>query len=251
MDPRPDGDDHLGERLALLPGRLERIGERMAAAADRTGREVSEVRLLPVSKTVPMPLLERARDLGVTEFGESRVQELLAKATQVGEGAPDSGPAPRWVMIGPLQTNKARDLARVADEIQTVDSAKVAQALQRRLEQADRRMTALLQVNTSGEEAKSGCAAAEVEGLLEATASCDRLEVRGLMTIATRGGDEAETRRCFAALREVRNRLSVASGVPLPELSMGMSGDLELAIEEGATVIRVGSAIFGARPPVT
>lgn len=205
---------------------------------------MSEVQLLPVSKTVPMPLLERARELGVSEFGESRVQELLVKAAQVEEAAP------RWVMIGPLQTNKARDLARVAHEIQTVDSAKVAQALQRRLEQADRRMTALLQVNTSGEEAKSGCAASEVEALLEATAACDRLEVRGLMTIATRGGDEAETRRCFAALREVRDRLSATSGVALPELSMGMSGDLELAIEEGATVIRVGSALFGARPPL-
>ena len=225
---------------------LAAVRARIDTAALAAGREPSSIRLLAVSKTFPADRVREAVLAGCTELGESRVQELTGKAAALADLDP------RWVVIGPIQTNKARDVARVAHEVQTLERVEVAQALQRRLETADRTLDVLLQVNTSGEVEKSGVAPADLLALATAVAGFDRLRIRGLMTIATRGGDDAETRRCFAALADLRGRLreEAIDGVGTDELSMGMSGDLEIAVAEGATTVRAGSALFGARPPV-
>ena len=152
-------------------------------------------------------------------------------------------------MIGPVQTNKARDVAAFAHEVQTIERGEVAAALDRRLEQADRSLAVCLQVNTSGEASKSGVAPADLVELARQVATLERVQITGLMTIATRGGDEREARRCFRLLATLREqvRAEAISGVVMDELSMGMSGDLEWAIDEGSTTVRVGTAIFGQR----
>jgi pyridoxal phosphate enzyme (YggS family) len=176
------------------------------------------------------------------ELAENKPQEIQAKAPAL--------PDVRWVAIGHLQTNKAKIIAERAAEFQALDSVRLVEALQRRLGTADRTLDVLIQVNTSGEEAKTGAAPEEVDGILAAAAGADRLRVRGFMTVATHTTDEAEVRRCFAQLREIRDR-AAARGVVDPdlltELSMGMSGDFAAAIAEGSTCVRIGTALFGAR----
>lgn len=236
---------------------LAQVHARIERAALAAGREAREIRLVAVSKTFPVPALREALAAGALELGESRAQELAAKARELeddgayaGErpGAGASVLAPRWVFIGPVQTNKARDIARWAHEVQSVDRREVVDALERRLVAADRTLDVLIQVNTSGEAAKSGTRPQEGEvlALARAVEASERMRLRGLMTIATRGGDEAETRRCFRRLAQLRSVLQ-EDGLEATDLSMGMSGDLELAIAEGATTVRVGRAIFGAR----
>lgn len=231
-----------------LAQRLSAVQDRVTRAALAAGREVDSVRLLAVSKTHPVPVLREAIDAGVREFGESRVQELTAKAQELGVDA-QSDEALRWVMIGPVQTNKARDVAAFAHEVQTIERVEVAQALSRRLEVADRLLAVCLQVNTSGEASKSGVAPGDLLDLVRQVAALDRIRITGLMTVATRFGDEREARRCFRLLATLRDqvRAEAISGVVMDELSMGMSGDLEWAIEEGSTTVRVGTAIFGSR----
>ncbi|MBN8881664.1 hypothetical protein EDD28_1354 [Salana multivorans] len=228
--------DTVADRLAVVRRRITR-------ASRAAGRDPSEIRMLAVSKTVPAEVVESALDLGCRDLGESRAQELTVKAEALAERGP------RWVFIGPVQTNKAREVARYAHEVQSLDRVELADALQRRLDQAGRILDVLVQVNTSAEASKSGVAPDAALDLVREVARRDRLRVRGLMTIGTRGGDEAETRRCFRELVRVRElvRDAVIDGVVLDELSMGMSGDLELAIAEGSTTVRVGSALFGAR----
>ncbi|GMA32842.1 YggS family pyridoxal phosphate-dependent enzyme [Litorihabitans aurantiacus] len=234
-----DGSD-LAEGLR---SRLAAVRARIDAAARTAGRDPAEVRLLAVSKTVPADVVRLAVEAGCEALGESRAQELTAKAADLADLAP------RWAFLGPLQTNKARDVAAHAHELHSLDRPALAETLQRRLDAADRMLEVLVQVNTSGEAAKSGVAPADAESLVRAAAGYDRLHVRGLMTIATRGGDDAEARRCFRELAAAAARVREAGidGVGMDELSMGMSGDLEVAIEEGATTVRVGTAIFGAR----
>ena len=214
------------------------------AAARAAGRDPSEVRLLPVSKTVPVDRLRPAVEAGLTELAENKPQEVGRKAGEMADLPV------RWVAIGHLQTNKAKIIAEHADEFQALDSVRLTQALQRRLETADRHLDVLIQVNTSGEEAKTGASPGDVGQILEVAASCDRLRVRGFMTVATNTDDEAEVRRCFAQLRGILDAAREdAVVVPelLTELSMGMSGDYAIAVAEGATCVRVGTAIFGAR----
>lgn len=167
------------------------------AAARAAGRDPSEVRLLPVSKTVPVDRLRPAVEAGLTELAENKPQEVGRKAGEMADLPV------RWVAIGHLQTNKAKIIAEHADEFQALDSVRLTQALQRRLETADRHLDVLIQVNTSGEEAKTGASPGDVGQILEVAASCDRLRVRGFMTVATNTDDEAEVRRCFAQLRGV------------------------------------------------
>ena len=214
------------------------------AAARAAGRDPSEVRLLPVSKTVPVDRLRPAVEAGLTELAENKPQEVGRKAGEMADLPV------RWVAIGHLQTNKAKIIAEHADEFQALDSVRLTQALQRRLEAADRHLDVLIQVNTSGEEAKTGASPGDVGQILEVAASCDRLRVRGFMTVATNTDDEAEVRRCFAQLRGILDAAredAVVDPELLTELSMGMSGDYAIAVAEGATCVRVGTAIFGAR----
>jgi pyridoxal phosphate enzyme (YggS family) len=185
-------------------------------------------------------VVRAAAALGLHRFGENRVQEVREKAPLLADCAIE------WVIIGPLQTNKAKDVARLAHEVQTLDRIALAEALDHRLQIEGRALDVLVQVKTSPEESKHGLAPAGLPGLLADLRRFDTLRVRGLMTIATYTDDPAEVRRCFRQLRELRDAMAT-EGHALPRLSMGMSGDFALAIAEGATEVRIGSAIFGAR----
>lgn len=240
--------DSLQERFgpdpkALLSENLSEVRSRIAAACARAGRPAEAVRLLPISKTVPEPILRIAHALGLDELGENKVQEARAKAEAMADLAI------RWSVVGHLQSNKAKYVARFASEFQALDSPGVARALHDRLLAEDREMDVLVQVNTSGEATKFGLAPDAVEAFLNELPAYPRLRPRGFMTLALFSPDVAEVRPCFERLRALRDRLDgqTAAGA-LPELSMGMSGDYEMAIEEGATIVRVGQGIFGRRP---
>lgn len=223
---------------------LAAVRERIAAACVRVGRDPASVRLLPVSKTVPEERIRLAYAAGCRELGENKPQEAGRKC----EALADLDGL-RWSVIGHLQTNKARLVARCAAEFQALDSLRVAAALQRRLEVEGRSLDVFVQVNTSGEASKFGLAPAGAEDFLARLPDFPALRVRGLMTLAIFSSDLERVRACFIMLRTLRDRLrgKLPAGMALDELSMGMSGDYEVAIEEGATVVRVGQAIFGAR----
>ncbi len=220
---------------------LDLVESRLQSACRAAGRERSEVRLLPVSKTHPPAVLREAYQLGLRELGENRVQELTSKATEL------SDLDLRWVMVGHLQRNKAGAAAQVVAELQSLDSLDLAQALDRRLQAAGRGLDVLVQVNTSAEASKSGLAPDEVLGFAERLGQLQALRPRGLMTIALPSPDPAPVAACFDRLVELRRRLQDRFGGGWDELSMGMSGDLELAVERGSTCVRVGTAIFGQR----
>lgn len=224
---------------------LAHIRSRIDAAARAADRDPATVRLLPVSKTKPTSAILEAVDAGLTRFGENRVQEALAKWQEL---APEH-PQVEWAIIGHLQTNKARDVARFATEFQALDSLHLARELDKRLHQEGRRLDVLVEVNTSGEPQKSGIEPAEALSFARELAAFDALHVTGLMTVAVNSPDAAQVGACFDLLRGVQERLrQEASQVSSwDDLSMGMSGDFELAIAHGATTVRVGQAIFGAR----
>lgn len=227
-----------------LAGRLARIQQRIAQACERAGRAPDSVTLLPVSKTFEVDAVREAMALGLTRFGENKTQELRQKAAAL------AGQGVQWVLIGHLQTNKAKDAARDATELQSLDRADLAEALHRRLVNEGRTLDVLVQVKTSSEPSKFGMDAAEVPAFLRRIATeFPTLRVQGLMTMAVNSPDPAEVRACFRALRELRDQLrqDAIEGMSLDRLSMGMSGDFELAIEEGSTEVRIGTAIFGVR----
>jgi len=219
------------------------VRSRIEAACARAGRSAAEVRLLPVSKTRPPADVLEARSAGIVRFGENRVQEALEKAQALADAGVE------WAIIGPLQVNKAKYVARFASEFQALDRIEVAAELDRRLHREGRQLDVLIEVNTSGEATKSGVAPDEAVAFAGTLTPFDALRVRGLMTIAAFSDDPAVVAPCFATLRDLRDQLRDRSfpGQSYDELSMGMSGDFELAIEYGATVVRVGSAIFGPR----
>ncbi|HEX5961071.1 MAG TPA: YggS family pyridoxal phosphate-dependent enzyme [Rhodanobacteraceae bacterium] len=223
---------------------LADVHTRIEAACKRAGREPATVRLLPVGKTVPEARLRNAYAAGCRILGENKVQEAHRK-WQAMSDLPDLS----WSLIGHLQTNKAKLVAEFASEFQALDSLRVAEALDRRLQSLGRSLDVLVQVNTSNEESKFGLSPDEAEAFVKQLTAFSSLRVRGLMTLALFSDDEAKVRPCFVHLRELRDRLrqSAPEGIAMDELSMGMSGDYELAIEEGATIVRVGQAIFGAR----
>lgn len=227
----------------VIAANVARVRERIAAACARVGRERACV-LLPVTKTVPPQRLRAAYAAGLTRFGENKIQEARAKAEALAD-LPLS-----WSVIGHLQTNKAKYVARFAAEVQSLDSLRVAEALDRRVQAEGRGIDALVQVNTSGEASKYGLPPEEVRAFLRELPPFSALRVRGLMTLAVFSNDAARVRACFRGLRDLRDRLreDAPAGVELDELSMGMSSDFEIAVEEGATVVRVGQAIFGPRP---
>lgn len=223
---------------------LAAVQERIAAACRRAGRDPASVRLLPVSKTVPEERIRLAYAAGCRALGENKVQEAGRKWEAMAELADL-----QWSVIGHLQTNKARLVARFAAEFQALDSLRVADALERRLQAEGRMLDVFVQVNTSDEASKFGLAPDQVAAFLAQLPAFPSLRVRGLMTLAVFSGEIERVRACFVRLRELRDHLreQLPPGISLDELSMGMSGDYEVAIEEGATVVRVGQAIFGAR----
>ncbi|MHA7845111.1 YggS family pyridoxal phosphate-dependent enzyme [Serratia sp. D1N4] len=223
---------------------LTLVGERIASACRRIGRDPASVRLLPVSKTFDVAHLRLAYAAGCRQFGENKVQEANRKWGSLSDLADLN-----WSVIGHLQTNKAKLVARFASEFQALDSLRVAEALERRLQAEGRSLDVFVQVNTSGEASKYGLPPEEVMAFLQALPAFSALRVRGLMTLAIFSSEAVRVRACFVRLRKLRDRLrqETSTGIGLDELSMGMSGDFEIAIEEGATVVRVGQAIFGAR----
>ncbi|CUJ19864.1 hypothetical protein ACH58_11945 [Achromobacter xylosoxidans] len=224
--------------------RLAAIRQRIAQACERAGRAPDSVTLLPVSKTFEVDAIREAMALGLARFGENKTQELRQKAAAL------AGQGLQWVLIGHLQTNKAKDAARDAAELQSLDRIDLAEALHRRLVLEGRTLDVLVQVKTSSEPSKYGMAPGEVSAFLRRiVAEFPTLRVRGLMTMAVNSPDPGEVRACFRSLRELRDQLrqEAIEGVSLDRLSMGMSGDFELAIEEGSTEVRIGTAIFGAR----
>lgn len=235
--PRADTVDDFRHNLAV-------VRERIASACLRVGREPASVRLLPVSKTFDEAHVRLAYAAGCRLLGENKVQEAHRKWEATAD-LPDL----HWSVIGHLQTNKARQVARFADEFQALDSLRVAEELDRRLQAEGRELDVFVQVNTSGEASKYGLQPEDVAAFLHALPAFPALRVRGLMTLALFSAEAARVRACFVLLRELRDRLrqDAPPGIGLNELSMGMSGDFEIAIEEGATVVRVGQAIFGAR----
>jgi pyridoxal phosphate enzyme (YggS family) len=215
---------------------LHRIAERCRAA----GRNPQEVTLLPVTKTHPAAAVEYAARYGLVAVGENRVQEAVEKRAQ-------TGAAVRWELIGHLQSNKAKLAAEHFSRIQSVDSEKLLNVLDRAAGELGRKLPVLLQLNAGNDPAKFGAEMSDAPRLLELALTKTHLQVDGLMTIAPLSDDPAVARRTFANLRTVRDQLAARSGVPLRELSMGMSGDLDAALAEGSTLVRVGSALYGPR----
>lgn len=229
------------EGLSGLATRLADVRARLEAAAARAGRSSGEIRLMAVTKNHGPEVVEAAAAIGIDLVGENRVQEATGKQSQV--RAPLS-----WELIGPLQSNKARLAVAHFDRIQTVDREKIARMLGRAAEEIERpSVPVLMQVNIGDDPRKAGVSREEAEALIGKIRAMERLDLQGLMTIPPYAEDPAVARRCFAALRELRDQLSRQTGLPLRELSMGMSGDFEIAVEEGATLVRVGTVLFGER----
>lgn len=227
--------DHLAANLATIESRI-------AAACARVGRARSEVRLLPVSKTQGAEAVRAAHACGYVRFGENRVQEARQKAAELVDDGVE------WAVIGPLQTNKAKYLPAFAAEFQALSTLDVARELDRRCAAAGRRLEVLVQINSSGEPTKSGLAPKDAVAFCRALAPFEMLDARGFMTIAANTPERSVVAACFDTMVQVRDRVRDALGEGWDELSMGMSGDFELAIEHGATCVRLGTAIFGARP---
>jgi pyridoxal phosphate enzyme (YggS family) len=227
---------------ASIAERLYAVEDQIGATCRRVGRDPSEVRLLPISKTQPIATLQAALAAGCRQFGENRVQELVDKAAALAD-EPDL----TWVLVGHLQTNKARDVVGVVTELQSLDSVRLAAALQRQCERQDRVLDVLIEVNTSGEASKFGLAPAAVADFSARLRPYDRLRPRGLMTVALPSPDQSLVATCFETLARLRNHLRDRDGGGWDELSMGMSDDFDLAIAYGATCVRVGTAIFGSR----
>ncbi|MCW5258581.1 YggS family pyridoxal phosphate-dependent enzyme [Verminephrobacter aporrectodeae subsp. tuberculatae] len=223
--------------LAEVHGRIDR-------ACQRAGRDPATVRLLPVSKTVDEARIRLSYEAGCRELGENKVQEAHGKWKAMADLT-----GLRWSVIGHLQTNKAKLVAQFASEFQALDSLRVAEVLERRLQAEGRGLDVFVQVNTSGEASKYGLPPEEVVRFVRELSAYPALQVRGLMTLALLSPENARVRPCFALLRTLRDRLQaeVPHGNRITELSMGMSGDFETAIDEGATVVRVGQALYGAR----
>lgn len=221
--------------------RLRGIRQRIVAACVAIGRDHEEVRLLPVSKSKPAVAVLAAHRLGITRFGENRVQEAQAKAKEL------AGEPVEWAIIGRLQTNKARQMVEFASEFQALDSLKLASELDKRLQAAGRRLDVLVQINSSGEPQKHGVPPDEALDFAARLRAFDALNVRGLMTMAVFSDDRGKVGECFTAMQQTQAKLRDVDGGGWDELSMGMSGDFELAIEHGATCVRIGRAIFGER----
>ncbi|MFW6084446.1 MAG: YggS family pyridoxal phosphate-dependent enzyme, partial [Gemmatimonadota bacterium] len=240
-------DSETASRVsAELDGRLEGVRARLRAAAERSNRDPGTVSILPVTKGFPASVVRLVAAAGLGAVGENRVGEAEAKQAELGESVDGL----RWHMIGHLQRNKAARAVELFDRIDSVDSLRLARRLQKSAERADREdLEVLVQVNASGEASKGGFPVADAVGPVREICGLARLRVLGLMTMAPLGAGEAELRRVFGRTRRCleacRERIAGFEGT---ELSMGMSGDFEIAVEEGATQVRLGTALLGERP---
>ena len=226
-----------------VPSRLAEIRDRIANAAGRAGRKPDDVRLIAVSKTHPIDAVRAAADAGQLDFGENKVQEALQKIAQ------STDTTLRWHLIGHLQSNKARKAAQAVGSIHAIDSVELLKKVDQAASEARRAVDVLIQVDLALEETKFGAPLSEVRSIVDAAAGCTAARLTGLMLLPPLAGSPEDARPWFARLRALRDEM-VASGAPadrLRELSMGMSHDFEVAIAEGATMVRVGTAIFGER----
>jgi pyridoxal phosphate enzyme (YggS family) len=229
-----------------LRARLAAIRARIAAAAKKCGRRAEEVNLIAISKTHPASVIKRVIEFGALDIGENRVQEAEGKIMEVGRDAA------RWHLVGHLQANKARRAVSLFDVIHSLDSLDLAQRLDRLCHEEDReKLRVLIQVDLGHEETKSGVDESELTHLVEGIGPLSRLELTGLMTLPPFFDDPEQSRPFFRRLRELRDELAGRGAFPSGkgELSMGMTNDFEVAIEEGSTMVRVGTAIFGERIP--
>ena len=236
MEPKPSA-------LQTIKERFENVQERIRAAAERAHRPPDEIQLIAISKTHGTALVLEALAAGVTDFGENRVQEAESKINEIGRDTA------RWHLVGHLQTNKARRAVELFDVIHSVDSVTLVERLERLCASMNRpELPVLVQIDLAGEQTKSGVDSASLPTLLDAFTGCDRVRLVGLMTLPPFFEDPECTRPFFTALRDLRDELKTQGHFHGPgELSMGMSNDFEVAIEEGATMVRVGTSIFGER----
>ena len=222
---------------------LERVRGKIADAAAKSGRSPEDVELVAVTKTHPADRVREAIDVGQTLFGENKVQEARAKIPELPSSA-------RWHLIGHLQKNKIRHALPLFELIHSVDSLELATAINRIADEDGQRPRVLLEVNVSGEGSKFGFKPAALRSQMDELLALNRLSIEGLMTIPPFAPEPDASRHFFAELRELRDELAQIGGITLPQLSMGMSDDFAVAIEEGATLVRVGTAIFGKRTPL-
>ncbi|HTY40738.1 MAG TPA: YggS family pyridoxal phosphate-dependent enzyme [Thermoanaerobaculia bacterium] len=234
-----------GAPLAEITRRRAEILEAIARSAARAGRRPEDVALMAVTKGQSVETVRRAAAAGLTLFGENRVQEGAAKIEALGA----EFPAISWRLIGPLQTNKAKSALQWFAAVESLDRERLATRLEALLAGAPGRrvLPVLIEVNVGGEASKSGVGPGEVSGLMEAALGCPHLAVRGLMAVPPYDADPEKSRPHFRRLAGLRDRLAADFGRPLPELSMGMSHDFAVAVEEGATEVRVGTGLFGPR----
>lgn len=226
--------------MSDIAANLERIRDRMNQACARAGRQTEEVELVAVSKTKPAEVIQEAVDAGQVLFGENRVQEVMQKKPLLPSRL-------RWHLIGPLQSNKVRKILPLVEMIEAVDSLDIARDINRIAAELGLHPKVLLEINVATESSKHGFSATMIRQQLEELYRLDRLYIQGLMCIPPFDPTPEHSRRYFQQLRTLRDELEKLGGAPLPVLSMGMSHDFEVALEEGATLVRVGTAIFGGR----
>jgi len=228
--------------LSALNENIEIVKAKISKACNKSGRDRSEIKLIAVSKTIPSEIINQAVELGILDFGENKVQEFLSKFEKVDTRA-------RFHLVGHLQTNKVKYIFDKVSSIQSIDSIKLASEINKRAETKSIIVNGLIQIHTAKEETKFGLDESELEDFMNSISEFQNIKFSGLMTIGTFTEDEKEIRRCFTVLRELKEKNSSfkTENCDLKELSMGMTSDYEIAIEEGATILRIGTAIFGSR----
>jgi hypothetical protein len=227
---------------ADITANINKIKQRIAAAAARCNRAPDSIKLLAVTKTVPLPAIEQAIEAGITALGENYVQEAKEKIAVIGGRV-------SWHMIGHLQTNKAKYTVNLFDYIHSVDRLELAAEINKRARLIARKINILIEINVSGEKTKAGITASEAIELIKNVSMLESVSVKGLMTMAPYSTNPENSRPYFSELRNLRNKI-ISEGITniqMEELSMGMTDDFEIAIEEGATIVRIGRAIFGQR----
>lgn len=225
----------------MIADNLKSVTQRIARCCERSGRPESAVKLVCVTKEADIEDIQTAMLAGVTDVGENRVQDAVSKYEAIGDRVV-------WHLIGHLQTNKAKDAVRIFSLIHSVDSIRIAEAIDKEASKIGKVQDVLVQVNVSGEGTKFGIPPDEVEGLLEESSFYPNINIKGFMTIAPYTDVPETARQYFKALREIRDRARALRGEKYEELSMGMTGDFEVAVEEGSTIVRVGRAIFDPKP---
>lgn len=233
------------QNVKTVKENIEKVVRRVQTACEKTGRDPDSVTIIPVTKTVDVKRIKKVIDCGYHEVAENKVQEAENKA----EILKDNSPPPSWHFVGLLQSNKVNKVVNFASMIQSVDRMKIVKKLNKRLKKLGKDMPVLIQINVSGEDSKYGLHPDDALSFIEQAASFEHIKIKGLMTIGLFSDDWPKVRKGFRLLRELRDNIKTKDipGVEMETLSMGMTNDFEIAIEEGATVVRIGRAIFGER----